>query len=432
MRKVVKQGVRVVGVIVLAVTFLVALLLALQVSSLSQVARSESIANSAGVRNDILPRSHARVTELNVDLMACGSTWVIATVDSAGNTGGQTSLALEPVYPYTPHISYHANPSGDPNDDSFVKHAWLKGATWVSETVDLGCGRTSLALVPTYPYTPCISYDDCQNNPRFAWLSGTTWISKTIPVPFAGDSSLALEPAYPYTPHISYFWAWGTARTLYHAYLSGTTWVSGTWKYDPVEPAHSEAGWQSSLALESTYPYTPHISYCYRIGDSDLRYAWLNGTTWLTDTVDSAGDVGKHTSLALDSSGNPHISYFDDTNNALKYAWLSGTTWFSKTVDNIGEPPYNRGRSSLELDQADVPFISYYDATNGDLNFAYLSGTVWLTQTVDSEGHVGQFSSLALDPGGCPHISYYDVTNGDLKYASLRWVRYLPVIFKNY
>jgi hypothetical protein len=127
--------------------------------------------------------------------------------------------------------------------------------------------------------------------------------------------------------------------------------------------------------------------------------------------VDSAGDVGKHTSLALDSSGNPHISYFDDTNNALKYAWLSGTTWFSKTVDNIGEPPYNRGRSSLELDQADVPFISYYDATNGDLNFAYLSGTVWLTQTVDSEGHVGQFSSLALDPGGCPHISYYDVTN---------------------
>jgi hypothetical protein len=127
--------------------------------------------------------------------------------------------------------------------------------------------------------------------------------------------------------------------------------------------------------------------------------------------VDSAGDVGKHTSLALDSGGNPHISYFDDTSNTLKYARLTGTTWLSEMVDYIGEPPYNRGRSSLELDQADVPFISYYDATNGDLNFAHLSGKVWLTQTVDSEGHVGQFTSLALDPGGCPHISYYDVTN---------------------
>jgi hypothetical protein len=342
--------------------------------------------------------------------------------------GGWTSLALAPTYPYTPHISYR-----DVTSDS-LKHAWLSGTTWFSDTVDAGCWRTSLALVPTYPHTPCISYDGCQNYIKFAWLEGTTWISETVPAgTFAGDSSLALEPTYPYTPHISYFYDLGGFKSLYHAYLSGTTWVSGTWEREPVELPGSEAGRSSSLALESTSPYTPHISYRYRIGDSDLRYAWLNGTTWLTETVDSAGDVGKLTSLALDSSGNPHISYFDNTNDALKYAWLSGTTWLSETVDSIGQPPYGSG-TSLELDQADALYISYYDAISDDLKLAHFNGTVWIIQTVDSEGDVGSWSSLALNQDGCPHISYYDVTNGDLKYAYNPPVFkiYLPIITKNY
>ena len=47
-------------------------------------------------------------------------------------------------------------------------------------------------------------------------------------------------------------------------------------------------------------------------------------TAWSIETVDS-GDVATYSSLALDSSGNPHISYFDNA-IGLKYAVWTGSS----------------------------------------------------------------------------------------------------------
>jgi hypothetical protein len=52
---------------------------------------------------------------------------------------------------------------------------------------------------------------------------------------------------------------------------------------------------------------------------------YLTEAGWYTETVESDGYIGTDTSLALDNSGNPHISYRDVSNSGPKYAYYDGS-----------------------------------------------------------------------------------------------------------
>lgn len=169
-------------------------------------------------------------------------------------------------------------------------------------------------------------------------------------------------------------------------------------------------GLYTSIALDSN-DY-PHISY-YDETDGDLRYVRWTGSGWLISIVDRAGDVGLYTSIALDTGDYPHISYYRKDSGDLKYAWFDGDQFQIRTIDNAGDTGLY---TSIALGSDNTPRISYYKKSRGALKFAELNGTMWRTEVVDDSGDVGLYTSLALNSTGVPHITYYDKTNGDLKY----------------
>ena len=50
-----------------------------------------------------------------------------------------------------------------------------------------------------------------------------------------------------------------------------------------------------------------------------MKYSKDKSGSWATSTLDSGGHIGPHNSLLVDTSGNIHVAYYDETNEDLNY-----------------------------------------------------------------------------------------------------------------
>jgi hypothetical protein len=335
--------------------------------------------------------------------------WHIELVDGNGPFGLGNSLALDANA--LPHIAYTFNPAA--GIGYYLKYAYYDGSSWHTEIVDNDgdVGKNPSLALDSYG-NPHISYPDMQDSALdYASFNGLSWDIETIDSEqnTGGENSLALDSSN--YPHIAYRSEPSSGIcNLKYAWFDGIS-----WNID-IADAGGYLGGNCSIALDSFE--RPHISYEDRSnGPSHLKYATLSGTEWVTETIDSVNGTGRGTSLALDSQDVPHIAYCykatsptGDTIKDIRYAYFDGTEWVSSTLDLGGLLLVH---PSLSIDSEDNPKIAIEESSPSTLLFAQHAASNWELQTVDTLG--GNYPSLALDEENRSHISYFQ--NGSLYYA---------------
>ena len=358
-------------------------------------------------------------------------------VDSNGNVGKYTSMAIDPTNGNI-HISYYDETNYD------LKYAWTDDLpsflNWTLEVADNSTSDvgkySSIALNPPAGYPPVISYfDDTNNNMMFVYRShvpsvpGSSWQTPVIvdsDVDVGRYCSLRIDSTG--LAHISYYDA--TNDQLKYAVGSGD-FTTGTITVLPT--TGGTGGLYTSIILRPGAPFDPWISY-YDETTFELRVMrWDTPTTsWIDDVVDVEEDLGQFSSLVVDGN-TAHVAYYDAINRDLKYTRYqidppAAVPGYPETVVATGEVG---AYCSLALDSAGNPRISYQDRTaNFQLMYIAYDGAVWQTpETVDDGGlsmdDVGSYTSIAVDANNRAHISYYDETNNVLKYAywnGSKWV----------
>ncbi len=331
--------------------------------------------------------------------------WVSTAVHTASSAGTYTAIAVDSNDDI--HIAYRYNTGAD------LYHATVQGHNPGSVT-RTGVTGATCTVTPALPAGLSLTPGTCTltGTPTVGKATATYNLTATSSTGLSKNGEFTIQvfepPLISYSPS-SFTLTKGTA-------MSPTATPTNTGGAIPsgIVDSGSSLGSHTSIALDSNG--YKHISY-YHATNKDLMYATDKSGSWVTTSIDTSGIVGHYTSIAIDSNDDVHISYYDSTNGDLKYATDKSGSWVTTSIDTSGIVGHY---TSIAIDSNDDVHISYYDTTNGDLKYATNKSGSWVTTSIDTSGTsiFSSYTSIGIDSNDDVHISYYDYTNGDLKYAT--------------
>ena len=192
--------------------------------------------------------------------------------------------------------------------------------------------------------------------------------------------------------------------------------ADGTWTVTPV--GSGPIDYEFNVALATSPGGNPALSW-FDTEEADLTYAERIDGEWQQETVATEGDVGRYSSLAFDSQGRPHLSFFEasDTDPAggrVLHAVRADGQW---TIEEVGtlddfEPGMSGARrnSAIAIGPGDQVQVAFTD--KAALQLATRGDSGWATEEVLAAGDrpLGQQVSFELGDDGTPHLATYEVT----------------------
>ncbi|MDD3642155.1 MAG: hypothetical protein PHQ19_01640 [Candidatus Krumholzibacteria bacterium] len=164
-----------------------------------------------------------------------------------------------------------------------------------------------------------------------------------------------------------------------------------------------------------------HISYGGMYPSNGIWYGIYDpaAEAWTLGPEQASARRGKHDMTLYEDAGNVTVvmalTYFNilyvDRRDPGSGLWSEETAYSSSAVSEL---------PSVAVDSGGGVHVSFYETGGANLMYATDSrGGGWAAEYVDIAGAVGYYSSIVIDTGDVPYIVYYDGTNDDLKWARL-------------
>lgn len=347
--------------------------------------------------------------------VSAAAQWTIETVDTSG-AGYYTSMKADSTGNL--HVAYVPEVNGHP-----LKYAFWDKAVKRWFTMQVAANASFSTLVLDSKEHPQISFVDfgtgqgCKVR-RAAWDG--TW--KVDPIDVRPGAILGYYTSIALNqkdePILTYY-DYANPSGEVTLQLGSLIWSGNYWAAVMVDRTRG-SGKFNSIAIDSSG--RPQIAYANVSYETDsLRYATWDGKVWKVEIIEGAnGPFPVYSvSMVLDKRDDPHIVYTDLGHGLIKYATRRNGKWLTEAVDWFKGAAGGQGywdRDGIAVDSQGNPHVSYFDKGTGVLKVAHREGSRWMVETVDNNMS-GMTSSLAI-ADGMLWVSYASLYEQSFKVAN--------------
>jgi hypothetical protein len=338
--------------------------------------------------------------------VTAGSAWSVETVAATGSEWeGVCSVAVDSKN--QPHLTFYDAV------ERRVRYAVHGDVGWMP--FPLGSDRaagtySSIDIYDVRPnWSPSVAYTGHRGELRFVFGGSDDWIFQTVDDDAYGPVSLALGRWG--SPHLAYSDRAGQVKVARRDDRR-----SHLWQHEVIATV-SQPRVDLTLAADSKYDL--HLVYR-DSGTGQIHYARSSADGWTTEVVGKSSGLAK-VGFALNTNDVPCVTYRRSRRSvhegwSLQYACRRADGWSSQTVD---EDVMRARHSALAFDSDGNPHISYTKGhdKNYQLIYAHWDGQAWAKDVLVGDGDVGHGGAIAVDRKGTPHVCFYDRDTGEVSYA---------------